>query len=381
MLSCIRSVLSTSLKRIALRRHDLRVPDIATTESARGQRYRFFILTGRDPRTDFRRPLVEALRANFGTYYIWVKRYPVIAGPGADDSAVQVSAAGLANFMLRFRRDDRINIYINSTSTAFPFYTAFLRLLAPVGVWCFDLHDDLLYHYAGIRRLRAALGTQILRLASDVSVHASPILTELVPELVHLGNASHLGPLVRNGGEDRVLVLASFDERFDAGFLDQVAARCPTMNFDLYGWTRDDDERTRSKIRDVCKHANVAYCGPYALDDLPAILAAYRICFAPFAVGIRMTRYIDPLRFYHCLNSGMEVVSTAIPQAEHMRNWIHVAHDPVACAETLLALRAGKLAKLDAYAPITWQQKIDRLIEIVSGLPRTVRLAATLPRP
>ena len=91
-----------------------------------------------------------------------------------------------------------------------------------------------------------------------------------------------------------------------------------------------------------------------------------------------MTRYIDPLRFYHCLNSGMEVVSTAIPQAEYMRNWIHVVHDPSECAETLKGLLYGKIRKCHFYTPITWLQRVNRLVEILAALPRTLALGAKL---
>ncbi len=92
-----------------------------------------------------------------------------------------------------------------------------------------------------------------------------------------------------------------------------------------------------------------------------------------------MTRYIDPLRFYHCLNAGVEVVSTDIPQARQMGRWIHVVRDPNECGETLDAIQAGKLSKQPGYTPITWEQRADRLLYILRGLPRAKRLAARRP--
>jgi hypothetical protein len=84
------------------------------------------------------------------------------------------------------------------------------------------------------------------------------------------------------------------------------------------------------------------------------------------------------LRFYHCLNSGLQLVSTAIPQAIHMQNWIHVVRDPAECAQTLARLESGELAMRDAYTPITWQQREDRLVGILGALPRTVGLTVKL---
>jgi hypothetical protein len=78
-----------------------------------------------------------------------------------------------------------------------------------------------------------------------------------------------------------------------------------------------------------------------------------------------LTHYIDPLRFYHCLNAGLEVVSTEIPQARFMADYVHVVSNVTSCAETLSAIRAGKLAKQRGYTPITWDQRADRLLEII----------------
>ena len=106
-----------------------------------------------------------------------------------------------------------------------------------------DMHDDLLYHYAGIKRMRAHVAISIMRIFSDLVVHASAQLAELFPESQHLGNASHILPVARDVTVDnRVLILASFDERFDFGFLSKVAELSPATQFHLHGWTRHGDE-------------------------------------------------------------------------------------------------------------------------------------------
>jgi hypothetical protein len=82
------------------------------------------------------------------------------------------------------------------------------------------------------------------------------------------------------------------------------------------------------------------------------------------------------LRFYHCLNAGLEVISTDIPQARSMLDCIHVVADAPACAAMLAELQAGNSAKQPGYTPITWDVRVDRLIEILTALPRTKALAA-----
>ena len=154
------------------------------------------------------------------------------------------------------------------------------------------------------------------------------------------------------------------------------------MSHDPISPARMDPPRRRSdpeNIRIICaRHANIHYYGSYAQDNLPTILGEFRISLAPYVTDIRMNRYIDPLRFYHCLNSGLQLISTSIPQAMHMQNWIHVVHDPVQCVETLAKLQSGELAMRDTYTPITWQQREDRLVGILCALPRTAGLTVNL---
>jgi hypothetical protein len=287
-----------------------------------------------------------------------------------------MSLTGLLSFIRKAPRSDAVNVYFNSTNTYFPAMTVLLRLIAPGGVWCLDMHDDLRYHNTGWRRRREELVIAMLRLCSNVVVHAAPSLTELFPRSMHLGNASHLARLDHgDAATDAVLVIASFDERFDFAFLEELAGLCPSLTFHLYGWTRSDDLATQRELRTLPgRRANIRYHGPYAMADLPTILGQYRVTVAPYRVDSPLTRYIDPLRYYHCLNAGLEVVSTDIPQARYMRDCIHVVESPKACAEALAEIRAGRLAKQPGYAPITWHQRAERLIAILRSLPRTLAM-------
>jgi hypothetical protein len=331
------------------------------------ERFRFFVLTCRDPKSDFRLPLVEALRRHHETYYIWLRRHPIVSGPHSSDTPTQMSVPGLVRFMWRARRGGSTNVYFNSTNTYFPATITGLRMLAAPGVWCFDMHDDLRYHNTGLARWRESRIISLQRRMSHLTVHAAPTLQELFPDSIHLGNASNILPIpgTRPTGND-VLIIASFDGRFDFDFLSDLACACPGLTFHLHGWTRAGDVATQNRIVALCaRHANVQHHGPYTMAELPPILERYRISIAPYRTDTDLTRYIDPLRFYHCLNAGLEVVSTDIPQARFMAKHIHVVPDVATCAKTLATIQAGALAKQPAYTPVTWEQRADQLVEII----------------
>jgi hypothetical protein len=349
------------------------------SERRRPAPLRFFVFTCRDPKTDFRLPLVDALRRHHETYYIWLRRRPIVSGPTPNAEPVEMPLSGFLRFMRRFRRDDKVNVYFNSTNTYFPGTIALLRAICAAGVWCLDMHDDLRYHNKGFKRWREGMIISLLRRLSHVTVHAAPTLLELFPDSRHLGNASNITPLVRDGKpNDDVLVIASFDERFDFDFLSELARACPGIQFHMHGWIRPDDTATKVQITAIdARHPNIHYHGPYNMSDLPSILRTYRVTVAPYRTDTLLTRYIDPLRFYHCLNAGLEVISTDIPQAQYMRDWVHVVPDVATCVETLSAIRSEQLAKQPAYSPITWEQQADRLAEIVRAVPRTTALSDT----
>jgi hypothetical protein len=352
--------------------------DTKSIPPRRAEKFRFFIFTCRKADSDFRLALAETLSEHHEVWYIWLKRRPVVTGFRAGDAPREMPVGRFLKFMLGFRQDDKVNIYFNSTNTYFPGIMTFLRCFVTAGVWCMDMHDDLRYQNTGIKRLREGAIARLLDACSHVTVNAAPSLAELFPRSLHLGNASHLREIAR--GDDAtggVLILASIDERFDTDFVIRLAEVRPDMQFHLHGWIRPDlTERFRT-LREG--HANIHYHGGYTTADLPAILGRYSVTLAPYLADSVMTRYIDPLRFYHCLNAGVEVVSTDIPQARQMGRWIHVVRNPNECGETLDAIQAGKSSKQPGYTPITWEQRADRLLYILRGLPRAKRLAARRP--
>jgi hypothetical protein len=322
------------------------------------------ILTVRERNKDFRFPLFEELAAlGHRVDYVFLNRRPQFTSTQVVGSQVMSLSAFLC-YMAGMRRRGRKPVVLNSTNLVYPGLTTLLRLLAGGG-WVLDMHDDLLYDSRGWRRLANRLRLRVLLANSDMIVHAAPTLVRQFPRSQHIGNGSSLKPLPKvDVDPKRVLVMSSFDGRFDVEFMRAAAQASPTYRFDLYGHVVAGSgiQPAFAELLRTCH--NVRHLGSYSDPQLPELLAHYRLSFAPYKVRHHLTDYIDPLRFYHCLNSGVAVVSTAIPQALAMPDNIHVVRDP---AEVPVALA---WATVRPVTPVrNWRDVAKRLVTLVEANP------------
>jgi hypothetical protein len=343
---------------------------LVTVNAGLTHRWTIFILTCRGPDTDFRAPLAyELQRLGHEVFYVYVKAKPVITRLRDGNSGAQVSLPEFVGFFIRHCRMAERCLVFNSTNLVFPVSSVLLRVLAG-GIWCFDIHDDLLYDANGLRRFTAEISQRILYLTSDFCVHAAVSLGELFPSSYHLGNASALTRARRNSNEfTKILILASIDSRFDFEFFDAAAQLCRDTKFDVYGQLTDDRSTTERFNTIVRNRVNVAYHGPYVVRDLPDLLERYSVTLAPYKTNVRRTRYLDPLRYYHCLNAGMEVVSTDIPQANILSDVLHIVKSPQDVEELIGRLKSDptiyKNIGLDTPI-VTWSMRARRLMEILA---------------
>lgn len=336
---------------------------------------RFFVLSCRDPKTDFRRPLVEALRRHHETWYVFLKRRPIVDGPGSGFAPREMSFPAFVRWLRRTARSDADNVFFNSTNAAFPLVIPALRAAAPRGIWCLDMHDDLLYDTTGFKRMRDAAAIAVQTAISHVTVHAAASLVELFPKSKHLGNASHIEPANRPALDlQNILILASLDQRFDFDLTASVALHCPGTIFHIHGQISRGDPAIRARLEKLLSGApNIIYHGAYTLADLDDILPSYSVSFAPYRTNTRLTRYIDPLRFYHCLNSGLELITTPIPQADAMAPCLHLVRSAEAFAPVLADLPSSRRNTGARYQPCYWNERADRLVELLTPLRRVRR--------
>jgi hypothetical protein len=336
------------------------------------------LLTCRGRAGDFRAALADELTAmGNDVYYMFLKSRPQVTAPG-ETRPKEMSFSAFVAFMVRLCRSSKHVLVFNSTNLVFPFITTGLRILCG-GFWCFDMHDDLLYNQQGWRRLRLRLGQWTVCKFSNTVVHGAPTLTELFPQSHHLGNASALRRIHREAPDfSRILIMASLDERFDFPLTEEVAGRLPAKSFELFGRVSRDDPAVAKKLEGLlAARPNIKYFGPYSDADLPAIMARTPVMLAPYKMGSKLTRYIDPLRYYHCLNSGMEVVSTDIPQAHMLAEHLHIAcsADEICAVLESLGSDPGQRRNFNATAAVhSWRKRAERLLDIVSEVstPRRV---------
>ena len=137
------------------------------------------------------------------------------------------------------------------------------------------------------------------------------------------------------------------DERFDAGLVEQVAARRPDWQFVMIGPVVKIDPATLPRA------ANIHWLGGKQYAELPAYLAHWDIGFMPFAIN-ESTRFISPTKTPEFLAAGLPVVSTAItdvvsPYGDN--GLVEIASTPqetVAAVERCLSRdRAPWLARVD----------------------------------
>lgn len=337
-------------------------------------RYRFVFLRMHPHESDFRFALAEALyEMGFDVTYIYLTKKPVIYELGSNRQTTLPRKEFSQYMRKRFGGEKRLVIF-NSTDLYKPRLCVLLRLQI-TGIWCFDIHDDLLYENKGWERIKMKIRQRILVAASHIQVCAAPNLIELVPSAHHLGNASNMRRIERENIDwQKVLVMSSIDARFDFDLLRRTAELLPHTLFHVYGYAGGDEIKAILKML-TDERPNVIYAGPYQNSDIAKILANFGVMLAPYRHN-HLTRYIDPLRFYHGLRSGIEVVSTPIPAVKTMPDLIHLADSPETCAAHLREIAENPRARLNTpgrgFVP-SWHDKARDFLHLLDEYGKTSR--------
>ena len=116
---------------------------------------KFIFLSARQYEADFRRFLIEALRASgHDAWHVKIGRCNTLTGVGELQEFVGI--VGLLEVIRRLRvigadgRDDNI-VYVDSTGAATPVRSILFRWTLLSGIWCFDIFDKLTYDYFGLK--------------------------------------------------------------------------------------------------------------------------------------------------------------------------------------------------------------------------------------
>ena len=332
---------------------------------------KFIFFSARPYKSDFRRFLIEALRAaGHEAWHVKIGRCNKLSS--IEGSEEFCGIAGLLGIIRRVRiigANGKI-VCVDSTGAVLPIRSILFRVALRGGAWCFDIFDDLLYDYRGYRLFKARISIKLLAHCSRILLVSSRESLRLFPSARHLDHAADVPRVNREDHNfQNLVVLFSIDQRFDFEFVREIARLSPSSKIVIHGHFMPDNEIIRRRLAELCaQQTNIVYSGKYEFDDVPAILNPYAIGLAPYVVG-RLTEFINPEKYYRYLQGGLEVISTDIPQARRMGEWIHVVNSPAEVIEVARRIEQDRtFRKNTGLGPdYTWSRRARDLVDIVNA--------------
>ena len=330
----------------------------------------FFFFSSRHFESDFRRPLIKALTAKGDeAWHVRIGRTNVLTRPDGERTEFR-AISGLLRLISRLRAYSKASkspvICVETTGCCVPI-RSMLLIASLRRLWCLDVFDNLLYDLRGVSRLKRWLDINLLARLCPIKIVLSRELLRIMPGAYHLDNAVDIQ---RPDRVDRnlsdLVALFSIDGRFDFELVKDVATSAPLRKIYLYGRVANGNQTIKLRLEELCAYPNVIYRGEYAPDDVDAILTPFGIGFAPYVTNNFMTEFINPDKYYLYLQSGMEVISTDIPQARFMHDRIHVARSAGEIVEMVTRIESDTNYRKnkDATQNPNWDQRADELIEI-----------------
>ena len=166
-------------------------------------------------------------------------------------------------------------------------------------------------------------------------------------------------------GHFEIVYFGMIDERLDLDLILEVASRLPKTVMRLIG------PATVSLHKfDGVTNIHVELAIPY--EDLPGSLNTANLFIVPFLLS-ELACSCSPLKIKEYLACARPVISTALPEAEKLSQFVHVAKDRSAFAEAVVAATEGKLS-FDLIGTQrfieseTWRAKALEFGQFVSGL-------------
>ena len=319
----------------------------------------------------FRIHLANALRdLGEDVVYLHLKRRPTFYldrdDPGSDTDLP--GAVARLGTICGGRRD---SVFINSCTVSFPIFCSLLQGIFG-GVWIYDLYDDFIYGRRGLTLARARAARWLQDKLAHATVRSAPMLEEVFPASLDLPFASHVTRKPRPEPDfSRVLVFSSFDRRTDVDFLRETARLSPQRQFHLYGVLLFDPHEVPAFERSLAAQPNIVHLGPYRDFSLDELLGRYDVTFAPYVQDSPFTRNIDPIRYRHAVNAGMEVVTTDLPSARALAEPLHIVRTPAEAVAAFDAIEREPRARkvIGQNAPTyEWSGAARRFLEIVDDI-------------
>lgn len=169
----------------------------------------------------------------------------------------------------------------------------------------------------------------------------------------------------RSSGHFEIVYFGMIDERVDLDLIVEIARQLPKAIIRLIGLATISLHKI-ARVNNIHVEPAVSY------EDLPVNLNAANLFIIPFVLS-ELARSCSPLKIKEYLACARPVVSTALPEAEGLSHFVHVAKDRNAFVKAVVAASEGELpfdmsGTQRFIESETWQAKALEFGQFVSGL-------------
>lgn len=254
--------------------------------------------------------------------------------------------AKLIYYIKKFRFKEDLIIWSGINFSPWKHYL-FIRMNFHRAIVIYDIYDYLYYDEQNMwRLLRFKVIDKIYQLCSNKIFVLSYQLCKTYKKAIWLNNASHIIRIAhKKNCHNRLGLLGSFDRRTDFRLLECIARNMPNIEIVLYGWTKAHAEIKERIIQLISNNKNIKYCGEYRIDESYRLLSTIDIGLAVYTTDSILTKYINPDKFFYYLCYGLEVISTPIPAAIQLRDWIHICKTGTDFVGAIKAIYMGEKLK------------------------------------
>jgi glycosyltransferase involved in cell wall biosynthesis len=166
----------------------------------------------------------------------------------------------------------------------------------------------------------------------------------------------------QKSGRFEIVYFGMIDERLDLDLLVDLAQRLPEAIIRMIGPAVINPGRLR-------EFPNVKLEPQMPFDALPAALTTASLFILPFKLN-ELSKSCSPLKMKEYLACGRPVVATAVPEAEKLIPFVHVARDRVSFGDAVIAAAEGRLpfdaeAVKSMIAREGWDSKADAFMQFV----------------
>jgi UDP-galactopyranose mutase len=157
-------------------------------------------------------------------------------------------------------------------------------------------------------------------------------------------------------------------QRLNLDLLLRTAETRPDWSLVLIG--KVDETGCADRLRRLRALDNVYFLGQKAVTEVPAYIAGLDTGLLPYTLNLE-TENISPLKMYEYFAAGIPVVSTPIPAALRLRDFLAIASTDEEfikrCEESLIADDDARRRRIDHAGRNTWDDRVDEVRSLLQS--------------